>query len=112
VSQQWPGFIEPYLRERPSLVLSLALIDINVPPQASDRQLLEFLNASGRPFLVVATKSDRLSGNQLRNSIQSMIQEYAGTSVIPFSARTGAGRDDLWQAIRSAVEGYRELHQA
>src|SRR5881396_958299 len=31
VSQQWPGFIEPYLRERPSLVLSLALIDINVP---------------------------------------------------------------------------------
>ncbi len=86
VSQQWPGFIEPYLRERPSLVLSLALIDINVPPQASDRQLLEFLNASGRPFLVVATKSDRLSGNQLRNSIQSMIQEYAGTSVIPFSA--------------------------
>jgi len=48
----------------------------------------------------------------LRNSIQSMIQEYAGTSVIPFSARTGAGRDDLWQAIRSAVEGYRELHRA
>src|SRR3989442_5709355 len=111
-SQKWPGFIEPYLRERPSLVLSLALIDINVPPQASDRQLLEFLNASGRPFLVVATKSDRLSGNQLRNSIQSMIQEYAGTSVIPFSARTGAGRDALWQPIRSAVEGYRELHQA
>src|SRR5438270_11162283 len=55
VSQQWPGFIEPYLRERPPLVLSLALIDINVPPQASYRQLLAFLNASGRPFLVVAT---------------------------------------------------------
>ena len=112
VSQEWPGFIEPYLRERPSLVLSLALVDVNVPPQASDRQLLEFLNASGRPFLVVATKSDRLSGNQLRNSIQGMIQEYAGTSVIPFSARTGAGRDELWQAIRSAVESYRELHRA
>src|SRR2546429_8967760 len=55
VSQQWPGFIEPYLRERPSLVLSLALVDVNIPPQASDRQLLEFLSVSGRPFLVVRT---------------------------------------------------------
>jgi GTP-binding protein len=112
MSGQWPGFIEPYLRERPSLVLSLALIDINVPPQASDRQLLEFLNHSGRPSLIVGTKSDRLSGNQLRNSLERISQEYKGTRVIPYSARTGAGREELWQKIRAAVESYRELRQA
>ena len=61
VSSQWPSFIEPYLNDRPTLALCLALVDVNVPPQAADRQLVEFLASSGRPFVVVATKSDRLS---------------------------------------------------
>ncbi|MGC2259076.1 MAG: ribosome biogenesis GTP-binding protein YihA/YsxC, partial [Candidatus Sulfotelmatobacter sp.] len=56
VSQEWPKFIEPYLNERPTLALCLALVDVNVPPQDSDRQLLDFLNASGRDFLLIATK--------------------------------------------------------
>src|ERR1700734_4379989 len=65
ISQEWPKFIEPYLNDRPTLALCLALGDVNVPPQDSDRQLLDFLNASGREFLLIATKSDRLSNNQL-----------------------------------------------
>src|SRR5215467_5008257 len=56
VSSRWPEFIEPYLKERPSLALCLALVDVNVPPQDSDRQLLQFLCGSGRPFLLVGTK--------------------------------------------------------
>src|SRR5882672_9774909 len=43
VSARWPDFIEPYLRERPSLALCIVLIDPNVPPQESDKQLMEFL---------------------------------------------------------------------
>ena len=107
ISQQWPGFVEPYLRERPCLALCLALVDVNVPPQASDQQLLEFLSASGRPFLIVATKSDRLSANQLRNSLQTLTQEYPETRIVPYSARRGTGREELWQEIRLAVEGQR-----
>ncbi|MGA8271374.1 MAG: ribosome biogenesis GTP-binding protein YihA/YsxC, partial [Candidatus Sulfotelmatobacter sp.] len=68
ISQEWPKFIEPYLNERPTLALCLALVDINVPPQDSDRKLLDFLGASGRDFLLIATKSDRLSNNQIRNA--------------------------------------------
>jgi GTP-binding protein len=112
ISRHWPGFVEPYLRERPSLVLSLALIDINIPTQASDRQLLEFLTRSGRPALIIGTKSDRLSGNKLRTSLERISEEYSGTRVIPYSARTGAGRDELWKEIRGAVGNYRELRQA
>ena len=107
VSQQWPGFIEPYLRERSCLALCLALVDVNVRPQASDQQLLEFLSASGRPFLIVATKSDRLSANQLRNSLQTLTQEYPETRIVPYSARRGTGREELWQEIRLAVESQR-----
>ncbi len=107
ISQQWPGFVEPYLRERPCLALCLALVDVNVPPQASDRQLLEFLSASGRPFLIVATKSDRLSANQLRNSLQTLTQEHPGIRIVPYSARLRTGREELWQEIRLAVESQR-----
>jgi GTP-binding protein len=104
ISQQWPSFIDPYLKERSSLALCVVLVDVNVPPQPGDRQLLDFLSEIGRPTLIVATKSDRQSGNQLRNSLQTLAQEYPHASVIPFSARTGEGREELWRQIRSGVE--------
>jgi GTP-binding protein len=105
ISQEWPKFIEPYLNDRPTLALCLALVDINVPPQASDRQLLDFLNATGRDLVMIATKSDRLSNNQLRNALKSLVDAYPTATVIPFSAKTGAGRDEVWNKIRhSAAE--------
>jgi GTP-binding protein len=103
ISQEWPKFIEPYLLHRPTLDLCLALIDVNVAPQQSDRQLLDFLSASGRPFVVVATKSDRLSNNQLHNSLKTMKAEYPAASIVPYSAKTGVGRDELWKQIRQAT---------
>lgn len=107
ISSQWPAFIEPYLEHRPSLALCLVLVDVNVPAQESDQQLLKFLSSAGRPFLIVGTKSDRLSGNQLRNSLQSLAREHPQARIVPFSAKSAAGREELWQEIRAAVESYR-----
>ena len=104
ISQEWPKFIEPYLNERPTLGLCVVLIDANVPPQHSDRQLLDFLSASDRNFLLVATKSDRLSNNQLHTALRTLTQEYPAARPLPFSAKTGAGRDELWKQIRQAAE--------
>jgi GTP-binding protein len=115
ISSRWGEFIEPYLRERAALALCLALVDVNVPPQPSDQQLLEFLGSAGRPFVVVATKSDRLSGNQLPSALREITDAYPDCSVVPFSARTGRGQDELWQQIRTAVENQRAaqvLHRA
>lgn len=104
VSGQWAGFTEPYLKERRSLALSLALIDLNVPPQESDRQLLEFLDSIARSCLVVGTKADKLSGNALRKSLDAFRDAVPEVRVVPFSARTGQGRTELWQEIRSACQ--------
>ena len=103
ISEEWPKFIEPYLNDRPTLALCLALVDVNVPPQASDRQLLDFLNASGRDFLLIATKSDRLSNNQLHNALKGLAEAYPTAAVIAFSAKTGAGRDEVWKKIRQSA---------
>jgi GTP-binding protein len=107
ISQEWPKFIEPYLNDRPTLALCLALVDVNVPPQDSDRQLLDFLNASGHEFLVIATKSDRLSNNQLRNALKGLAEAYPTATVVPFSSKTGAGRDDVWNKIRQSAAEFR-----
>jgi GTP-binding protein len=100
ISQQWPSFIDPYLKDRPCLALCVALIDINVPPQPADRQLLDFLAGIQRPTLIIATKSDRLSTNRLHNALQAMSREYPESRILPYSAKTGAGRAALWQEIR------------
>src|SRR6201992_477566 len=63
ISAEGPKFIEPYLQERDTLALCLCLVDTNIPPQANDSMLIEFLASVCRRFLVVGTKADRLSGN-------------------------------------------------
>ena len=104
ISQEWPKFIEPYLKNRPSLALCIALLDVNVPAQQSDRQLLGFLNSLGREFLLVGTKSDRLSNNQLQNAMRRLGAEYPAAQLLPYSSKTGAGREELWKHLRQVVE--------
>jgi|SRR6185437_13579917 len=108
ISAEWPRFIEPYLRERQTLHLAIVLIDVNVPPQPSDQQLIEFLQHVQRDFLVVGTKSDKLSVNKLKAALSMLAREHNVPSVLAYSARTGAGRAELWRAIRTRMDSMQE----
>ncbi len=99
ISAEWPKFIEPYLENRPSLVLSIVLIDSNIPPQHSDEQLIEWLRAKNRSFVVVGTKSDRVSNNQLQNSIRKLTEHFQIERILPYSTKTGTGKNELWREI-------------
>src|SRR5262249_19847432 len=88
---EWPKFIEPYLTERRVLRLSLVLIDVNVPAQSPDAQLIAFLREAGRDFLVVGTKSDKLSANKLRSALASLARDHDVPAILAYSARTGSG---------------------
>jgi GTP-binding protein len=103
ISEDWARFVDPYLHQRSSLALCLALVDSNIPPQESDAQLVEFLASKGRPHVIVATKCDRLSGNRLQQAIRILGQAYAGVPIVAFSSKTGVGKDELWQQIRTAL---------
>jgi GTP-binding protein len=104
ISAEWPKFIEPYLKDRETLALCIVLIDANVPAQAPDRHLIDFLRSAGRDFLVVATKADKLSGNKLRGALARLAAEHGIDALLPYSARTGDGRAELWREIRSRIE--------
>lgn len=100
---EWPKFIDPYLTARPSLALCVSIIDVSVPPQKKDLELLNWLRHAGRPFLVVGTKIDRISNNQLSNSLRKLKEELLLNEVIPFSAKGTTGHDELWRRIREAA---------
>ncbi len=104
VVAEWPKFIEPYLHERATLALCVVLVDANIPPQPSDKQLIEWLQHAQRPYLIVATKADKLGGNQLTNSLHKLAEELATDRIVPFSTRTKKGYDELWKEIWSARE--------
>jgi len=103
ISAEWPKFIEPYLQDRDTLALAIVLIDSNIPPQEPDQQLIHFLRAMQRDFLVVATKADKLSGNKLRSALALLAREHQLDAILPYSARTGDGRAELWREIRSRM---------
>lgn len=105
ISAEWPKFIEPYLAERPTLALCLCLVDSNIPPQASDAQLIDFLKHSGRNLIVVATKADKLSGNGRAKAQAALRKGLQINDVQLCSAKTGAGIKELWTAIQSAATG-------
>ena len=105
ITAQWSQFIDPYLKAREPLALCLSLVDVSVPPQQSDIQLLEWLRHHERPYLVVATKADRISNNRLRKSLADLSRELQvkPSQIIPFSAKSPTGHAALWRAIQAAA---------
>jgi len=104
ISSTWPEFIEPYLADRPTLALCICLIDSNIPSQESDKQLIEYFRHTGRAFAVIATKIDRLSGNERTRNLTALKRSYGIDEILPISAKTNAGVKELWSRIESVSE--------
>jgi GTP-binding protein len=104
ISAEWPKFIEPYLAERETLALAICLVDTNIPPQPSDKQLIDYFKQTQRPYLVVGTKADRLSNNVLAKSLAALKREHGVDEVLPVSAKTDAGTKPLWARLMAVAE--------
>ena len=108
ISAGWPAFIEPYLEERATLRLCICLVDSNVPAQERDRQLIDWLRHTRRDFAVVATKIDRLSGNERTRNLAALKKGLELDEILPISAKTGIGIKDLWARIEGVEMSARE----
>ncbi len=99
ISSEWPQFIEPYIAARETLALGVCLVDTNIPPQTSDTTLINFFKAMQRPFLVVGTKSDRISHNVLQKSIAALKKAHGVEEVLAVSDRKESGTKMLWSRL-------------
>ncbi|HEY8225163.1 MAG TPA: ribosome biogenesis GTP-binding protein YihA/YsxC [Pyrinomonadaceae bacterium] len=99
----WGEMVMGYLAKRRQLVLSIHLVDSRHEPTKQDLQLHEWLEQNAKPRLIVATKSDKLSNNELRKSLEHIRGVLQDDQVVAYSAKTGRGRDELWRAINTAI---------
>jgi len=113
-------FLRQYLSERGSLRLAVLLVDARREPQTSDRDMINFLLGEGLPFIVVATKCDKLNGNcggggasfvsggdEASKSLSALREAFdlPSNQPVAFSSITGLGRRDILRAIRSGIVG-------
>jgi GTP-binding protein len=110
VREAWGQLVTDYLAKRDSLVLSIHIVDSRHEPTTLDLQLREWLLANGKPFLTVATKSDKLSQNEshrnlarARKTLDAVGGQGAGGELVSYSSATGHGRERVWRAIEEAV---------
>jgi GTP-binding protein len=108
VRQGWEAMVSGYLFDRPPLRLALLIVDARHEPQPNDLVARDLLVERGIRFLVVSTKSDKLSRAD-RARQRARLGEIYGTAGGPppviFSAVSGEGRKELWNAIESHVRG-------
>ena len=103
IKSTWGDMVTSYLAKRSQLMLSIHIVDSRHEPTNLDLQLHEWLRHTAKPRLIVATKSDKLSNNELRESMGRAKRLFGGDNVLAYSARTGRGREEVWRAIANAL---------
>lgn len=103
VKENWGTMIESYLHSRNQLKLALMLVDSRMPPTDSDLMMKNWLDHRSVPNAVVLTKVDKISKNELHQALRKSALLLNTKEIIPFSAVTGFGKDDLLAKIRAAV---------
>lgn len=104
--ERWRGIIEYYLRSSPTLRGIVQLIDARHPPTPDDLRMLDFLSEIELPALLALTKIDKLRPRERAERLAeaSRLLQVEPEQIIPFSAVTGEGRDELARAIAELVQ--------
>ena len=106
--QQWAGLVNGFLHDRASLRGIVHLVDARHDPSEGDLEMVRWLLHAQKPFLVAATKADKLSGNRLKSQLDrtaGILLELGDLDLLPFSAKTGRGREAVWSWIQEAIYG-------
>ena len=99
---EWKKLIEQYLEHRENLRLSCLILDARRGWMEKDLELKRWLEYHGRAYLVIATKIDKLNQTEAERGLRAIRQE--GVEPLPFSARTGRGVREIWQAITTTLQ--------
>ena len=107
ISESWGPMMEQYLESRENLITVIQLVDIRHAPSAQDKTMHEYLKSYGLDGIVVATKADKISRNQLQKHIRMIRQELqlsADDLVLPVSALKRTGAEDLLDVMEQLLE--------
>ncbi len=107
IKKLWGPMVEKYLATRPNLVLSILITDSRHEPTELDLLMKGWLEAREKPFIIAATKADKLSSNKLRASLSRASAVLGSNELVAYSAVTGSGSARIWKEITTRIEGFR-----
>ena len=105
---RWGALIEKYLQTSKQLKAVFLLIDIRHEVKAHDKEMYDWIRYNGYDPVIIATKADKISRNQMAKQMK-VIREGLGVAkasditILPFSALTKQGRDEIWDAITNIL---------
>ncbi len=109
---KWGQLIERYLHTSKQLKAVFLLIDIRHDPSANDKMMYDWIVEQGYNPIIIATKLDKLKRSQVQKHVKMIkegLQLVPGTKVIPFSAETKQGREEIWELMESFLENETEV---
>ncbi len=106
VKAKWGKMIENYLHNSPMLKCLFLLIDIRHEPSVNDKTMYDWIVFQGYQPVIIATKLDKIKRSQIQKQIK-IVRTGLGigsdVTVIPFSAETKQGRDEIWELISDSA---------
>ena len=102
VKEKWGVMIENYLHTSEQLRMVFLLIDLRHKPTNNDVQMYRWILSNGFSPVIVATKADKIKRSQLQKQLKLLkdtLKVIEGVPIVPFSAVTKAGRDEIWELI-------------
>lgn len=99
---KWGRMIENYLHGSKQLKAVFLLIDIRHEPSANDRDMYGWIVHQGYEPVIIATKLDKIKRSQVQKQMKTLregLKLIPGTKIIPFSAQTKQGREEIWELI-------------
>ena len=103
---RWAELVEGYFAAGRDVALVVQIVDMRHDPTADDRSMIDFLYDSGIPFIVVATKADKLNKSEYADRLKALsafMAAYPNVGLYPFSALKGDGAEEIEAAIMSAL---------
>ncbi len=107
VKEQWGKMVERYLHKSRQLRQVFHLIDIRHAPSENDRMMYDWILHNGYQPIIIATKLDKIKKSQLQkqlNLILDTLDAEEGTVIIPFSAETKQGREEIYEILDKILE--------
>ena len=113
--EKWGRMIENYLKKSRQLRCVFLLVDIRHEPSANDKQMYDWVVHNGYRPVIIATKLDKIKRSQIQKQIKTVrtgLGIGADVTVIPFSAETKQGREEIWTLIEHFTEPEQEMEEA
>jgi len=105
--EKWSTLVEGYVTETEQLRMVIQLVELKVGATKNDDMMLDWMNSSGMPYIIVATKSDKLNKTEYAKAMERLYAHEKirpDTPIFAYAVKTPTAKQDIWKQIESVIK--------